>query len=90
MVETENFHATRVVSRNFIVDFLQHIRNLFGWRLRGYEQVLEEAMDSLMSEVEEEYDLHHDDSWYRVDVDPMTHGTAIVKLYGQAVRKGED
>ena len=80
---TEHIVETRVVTRNAIIDWFQHIRNLFGWRLRGYEEILKTNSEELLAEVQADYDFSGEDCWWKLEVDPLTPGSAIIMVYGE-------
>ena len=73
------FTLTRVVTRNIVTDSFQGIRNIFGLRLRGYERMLNQSIEDLMKEM----DLKYDVKWYRLIVNPLTKGSAMIILYGE-------
>jgi len=80
---TKHIIRTRVVSRNAIIDWFQQLRNLFGWRLRGYEEILQANADELVEDIRAEYDFSGPDCWWKLEVDPLTTGSAIVMVYGE-------
>ena len=75
----EKFNLTRVVTKDIITDSFQGIRNLFGLRLRGYEQVLNKHLKELTTEMEIKYQVE----WYRIIVNPLTNGSAMIIFYGE-------
>lgn len=79
----EAFVRTQVATQNFIIDFLQRIRNFVGWRQRAYEEMIEETSQEILANLEGEYEI----DWYRVDVDMMGMGSMSVTVYGQGVPK---
>lgn len=84
MTEMEMFSETRIVSRNAVIDVFQQVRNLFGWRLRGYEDMLNDATEEMLEDIREDYSFEHEAAWFRVDVDNGgLGGTASVTVFGQ-------
>lgn len=77
------FHLERVVTKNIVTDSFQGIRNLFGLRLRGYEGMLRNNLNDLMSEMELKYQV----TWYRVIVNPLMKGSAMIVIYGEGYEK---
>ena len=75
----ENFQITRVVTKDIITDSFQGLRNLFGLRLRGYESVLNKNINAMMKEMEIRYKIN----WFRMVVNPLTAGSAMIILYGE-------
>ncbi len=75
-----DFLITRVVTRHFISDFFQGIRNLFGLRLRSYERVIKMGYEELINEMRL---LYSDEvEWYRISINPMVNGSIMLNLYG--------
>lgn len=79
----QQFSETRVVSRNALIDIIQGLRNFFGFRLRAYEEIINENVQELVQKADEEYDVE----WYRVQIDPLTRASAIITVYGEGVKK---
>ena len=75
----KKFSITRVVTRNVVTDSFQWIRNIFGLRLRGYETIIQRTIDEITSEAELKYHV----SWYRIIVNPLTNGSAMIIIYGE-------
>lgn len=75
----ENFNITRVITKDIITDSFQGLRNLFGLRLRGYEQVLKKHLKEMTSEMETRYNV----KWYRIIINPLTNGSAMIIFYGE-------
>ena len=77
MIQT--FQLTRVVTKDLITDSFQGIRNMFGLRLRGYESVLNKNINSMMEEMKIKYQV----KWFRLIVNPLVNGSAMIILYGE-------
>lgn len=75
----ERFQITRVVTKDIITDSFQGLRNLFGLRLRGYESVLNKNINKMMEEMGIRYNI----KWFRLIVNPLTKGSAMIILYGE-------
>ena len=75
----EKFNFQRVVTKNIVTDSFQGIRNIFGLRLRGYEGML----DNGIKEVFEEMSLKYNVKWFRLIVNDLGKGTAMIVLYGE-------
>ena len=79
-MENKDFIITRVVTRNFITDSFQWVRNLFGLRLRKYEDIIIKSH----AEVIEEMKLRYKDvAWYRISFNPLVDGSIMINLYGE-------
>jgi len=74
-----SFHITRVVTKDIITDSFQGLRNLFGLRLRGYEGVLNKHIKEMISEME----IKHKVKWYRMIINPLVNGSAMIIIYGE-------
>ncbi len=75
----EKFNITRVVTKDIITDSFQGLRNFFGLRLRGYEQVLKKNLKEMTIEMEIRYKV----DWYRIIINPLTNGSAMIIFYGE-------
>lgn len=75
----EKFSITRVVTKNIVTDSFQSIRNIFGLRLRGYEGMIQQAINEITNEAELKFKI----KWYKYIVNPLTNKSAIVIIYGE-------
>jgi len=73
------FTITRVVTRNIVMDSFQSIRNIFGLRLRGYEKMIDNSLKEMLAEME----LKYNPKWFKVIVNPLTNGSAMIIIYGE-------
>ena len=78
----EKFNITRVITRDIITDSFQGLRNFFGLRLRGYEQVLKKHI----KEMTEEMEIRYKTDWYRIIINPLTNGSAMIIFYGEGIK----
>ena len=79
----KRFSITRVVTRDVVTDFLQIIRNLFGMRLIGYEEIISKNINELIKEAEKKYKI----KWWRLSVNPLTHSSIMITIYGDGDKK---
>jgi len=71
---------TKVVSRNFIVDLVARIQNMFGANLSGYEKMVNKAISQVIDEIlEKGYDV----KWFRYEITQLTNGAVSVTYYGE-------
>jgi len=74
-----NITITKVVSRNFILDFVAKFQNLVGANLTSYEKMVERGMDQIKEELKiKEIKL----DWYRFEITQLTNGAISITLYG--------
>ncbi len=72
----------RVVTRNFFVDFIAKIKNMFGLRLNRYEEMIKKAKDEIWLELKEQkIEL----KWYRYELSQLTNGAMVIMLYGEKI-----
>ena len=70
----------RVVTRNFFIDFIAGIKNMFGLRLNRYEEMIKKSKDEMWLELKEEkIEL----KWYRYEISQLTNGAMVIMLYGE-------
>ena len=75
----KDFSITRVVTKDIITDTFQSLRNLFGMRLRGYEGMINNNIKKLIEEKNLRYKKVE---WWRLSVNPLTNGSAMLTIYG--------
>lgn len=70
---------TKVVTRNFIMDFVAKFQNLVGINLTSYEAMVNRGVDQIKEELEEKgVEL----KWYRYEMSQLTNGAMVIMLYG--------
>jgi len=79
MEKIKSFSIVRVVTKDLITDSFQGLRNLFGMRLRGYEGMLKKHIDAML----EEMSLRYEVKWFRMQINPLTNGSAMIIIYGE-------
>lgn len=77
---TKDFIFNRVVTRDILRDWFAGIRNFFGLRLRTYETMLNKAIAEMLEEMRL---THKKILWYRINVNPLTNGSAMITIYGE-------
>lgn len=82
-MKTEKFSITRVVTRDVITDILQAIRNVFGMRLTGYEEIISKNINELIKSMDRKYIVE----WWRLSVNPLTYSSVMITIYGEGKRK---
>ena len=79
----ERFNFQQVVTKNIVTDSFQGIRNIFGLRLRGYERMIDVGIKEVTLKMDNSFDV----SWYRLTVNPLTKGSAMIIIYGEGFKK---
>lgn len=77
----KSFIITRVVTRHFVSDFFQGIRNLFGLRLRSYEEMIKTTHKEIINEMKIRYGERV--KWYRISFNPLAKESVMINLYGE-------
>jgi uncharacterized protein YbjQ (UPF0145 family) len=74
-------YKVRIVTKNYIDDYISRAINILGGRLKVYEKMIEDVLNQFITEIYKEYpsikDLH-------IDVDEFTNGALIILVYGDA------
>jgi uncharacterized protein YbjQ (UPF0145 family) len=79
----EKFNFQQVVTKNIVTDAFQGIRNIFGLRLRGYEKMIDAGIKEVMLKMSNSFDV----VWYRLIVNPLMKGSAMIIVYGEGFKK---
>jgi hypothetical protein len=77
----KDFLLSRVVTRHFVSDFFQSIRNIFGLRLRSYEFVIKLNYNEMLKEMRILY--KNNVKWYRSSFNPLGRDSIMINLYGE-------
>lgn len=75
----KNYTITKVVSRDFITDFIARFQNMVGCNLTGYEKMIKKGMKQIQKELDEKK-IKLD--WYRYEITQLTNGAVSITLYG--------
>ena len=71
---------TKVVSRNFVLDFWSSVQNLIGENLTSYEKMADKAIEQIKQEIKEK---NVELIWFRYETTQLTNGSLMVLLYGE-------
>ena len=71
------FVKCRVVTRNFVIDWWESLKNVFGFRLSGYERMIDRAIIDLNKE------LPSKTLWYRYEITELKSGAVVILFYGE-------
>ena len=72
---------TRIISMNFISDFLSNIKNIIGGRLTNYEKVIDEQIKEAIDDFGKEYPKAKNVS---MRIQEFTTGALIIVIHGEA------
>ena len=68
---------TKVVTKNFIMDLVASMQNIFGLNLTGYEKMVDKGMEQIKEELK-----GTELNWYRYEITQLTNGAVSITLYG--------
>jgi len=68
---------TKVVTKNFIMDLVASMQNMFGLNLTGYEKMVDKGMGQIQKELN-----GTELNWYRYEITQLTNGAVSITLYG--------
>ena len=74
---------TKVVTKNFLVDFLARLQNIFGMNLTGYEKMIDTGIEKAVKELN---DKGITLEWYRFEITQLTNGAVAILLYGDEAK----
>lgn len=83
MEADKQFLITRVVTRHFVTDFFQGIRNIFGMRLRSYEELIKTNHSEMIQMMVKKYGYRV--KWYRISFNPLNKDVIMINLYGELI-----
>ncbi len=70
---------TRIISKNFMTDFVAHAKNILGGRLKSYENMLN---NSLTEVVDEFYSTYPQAKQVRIEFTEFTQGALAIIVHG--------
>ena len=79
-MKNENITKVRVVTKFFIIDIINSVKNALGMRLTKYEDMIKKAQKEIWEELEQEKIKL---SWHRYEISQLTNGAMVVMLYGE-------
>jgi len=75
-------NITKVVTKNFLVDFVSRFQNLVGLNLTYYEKMVDKGIKEIEDDLrEQKINL----KWYRYQISQLTNGALVIVLYGEKV-----
>jgi len=79
MNEYKDFQKLRVVTRDFIRDWFQGIRSLFGKRMKAYEKRVNENVLDMMQLIKSEGEI----GWHRMNIQEVGKDGILINIYGR-------
>ena len=76
----KRIHITKVVTKNFVMDWWAKIQNLFGFNLTTYENMINKGMQQIEDEIEERGVKL---AWHRYEIGQLLNGAVIITFYGE-------
>jgi len=70
---------TRVISKNFITDFVQQMRNIVGGRMKSYEKMLDDEIKDAFNELYKVYPTVFNTNFR---LQEFTAGAMAIMVYG--------
>lgn len=71
---------TKVVTKNFIQDFVARIQNFLGMNLKSYEDMVEKGYKQINDEIKKRRIKL---KWFRFQITQLTNGAVVIMLYGE-------
>ena len=71
--------VTKVVSRNFMSDFVANAKNILGGRLKTYEKMLNNSLDEVTKEF---YNKYPNATQVRIEFTEFTNGALAIIVHG--------
>ena len=69
---------TKVVSRNFIQDFIAKFQNMVGLNLTSYEAMVQKGVEQIKQELEES---NIKVKWFRYEISQLSNGAMAIMFY---------
>lgn len=79
---TRLVYEVRVVSKNFISDFVNRMINIIGGRLKSYEKIVEEGIKDASEELTNKYPTVFN---VGLRVQEFTQGAMMIIVYGSVI-----
>lgn len=70
---------TKVVSRNFFMDYVAKFQNMVGMNLTSYEKMVDKGIEQIKKDLQ---DKKIKMKWYRFEITQLTLGAVSITMYG--------
>jgi uncharacterized protein YbjQ (UPF0145 family) len=77
----QQIHISRVVTRNFVIDFVAQVQNLLGRRMSGYEKMIDNGTTDIWKEV---HGRKLKMKWYHFQMTQLNNDAIALLFYGEA------
>lgn len=79
MEDYRDFQKLRVVTRDFVRDWFQGIRSLFGKRMKAYEKRVNENILDMMQLIKSDGEV----MWHRMNIQEVGKDGILINIYGR-------
>jgi uncharacterized protein YbjQ (UPF0145 family) len=76
----EQVTITKVVSRNFIQDFIAKFQNMVGLNLTSYEAMVQKGVEQIKQELGKR---NIKVKWFRYEISELSNGAIAIMYYGE-------
>lgn len=76
----EQVTITKVVSRNFIQDFIAKFQNIVGLNLTSYETMVQKGVEQIKQELGKR---NIKIKWFRYEISQLSNGAMAIMFYGE-------
>ena len=76
----EQVTITKVVSRNFIQDFIAKFQNMVGLNLTSYEAMVQKGLEQIKQELGKR---NIKVKWFRYEISQLSNGAMAIMFYGE-------
>lgn len=74
----KQIHINKTVTRNFIIDIVTSLQNLFGLNMKSYERMVDKGMKQIEEELGD-----RELKWFRYEITQLGNGALSITLYGE-------
>jgi len=74
----KQIHINKTVTRNFIMDIVANMQNMFGMNLTSYEKMVDNAMKQIKEELKDK-----ELDWFRYEITQLGNGALSITMYGE-------
>lgn len=75
----EEFSTTRFVTVNIIKDWMNSLKDIFGYEQKTYNQIVNDTVKEMLKEETKGYNI----LWFRQTIDRTFDKTLQITIYGQ-------